>query len=107
MVILPRTWRLLNAALHVLIEATPTHIDARAVEEAILDLPQVRAVHDLHIWAITSGMELMSCHIVVDDPSCGEECLASVGALLRGRFGIEHMTVQVEGPSFQERGPLF
>ncbi len=106
-VIVPRTLRLLREATHVLIEGTPAHIDARAVEEAMLGLPQVRAVHDLHIWAITSGMELLSAHVVVDDPSCGEDCLVAVERLLRERFGIDHATVQVEGPDFAERVPPF
>lgn len=105
--ILPRTWRLLREALHVLLEGTPAYIDARAVEGAMLALPRVRAVHDLHIWAITSGMEVLSCHVVVDDPDCGQECLTEVGALLRDRFGIDHMTVQIEGPGFDEKGPPF
>ena len=106
-VILPRTLRLLRDAAHVLIEGTPAHIDARAVEAAMLGLPQVRAVHDLHIWAITSGMELLSAHVVVDDPSCGEDCLVAIERLLRERFGIDHATVQVEGPDFAERVPPF
>lgn len=106
-VILPRTLRLLREAAHVLIEGTPAHIDARAVEAAMLGLPQVRAVHDLHIWAITSGMELLSAHVVVDDPTRGEDCLVAVERLLRERFGIDHATVQVEGPDFAERVPPF
>lgn len=107
LLILPRTLRLMRGALDVLLESTPAHIDARDVERAMLDLPLVHAVHDLHIWQITSGMEVLSCHVVVDDPGCGEDCLSSVGEMLRTRFGIDHMTVQVEGRGFEEQGPPF
>lgn len=107
LMILPRTVHLMRGALSVLLESTPSHIDAAAVEQAMRELPLVEDVHDLHIWQITSGMDVLSCHVTVGDPGCGQQCLAAVGELLRARFGIEHMTVQVEGPGFDEAGPHF
>jgi cobalt-zinc-cadmium efflux system protein len=107
LVMVPRAWRLMWDALHVLMEGTPSHIDAGAVQQAMLDLPHVRAVHDLHIWAITSGMDVLSCHLVVDDPAYVQDHLREVGEMLLARFDIQHMTVQIEGPDFVEAGPPF
>jgi cobalt-zinc-cadmium efflux system protein len=106
-VMVPRALHLMREALHVLLEGTPAHIDAGSVERAMLDMPHVRAVHDLHIWAITSGMDVLSCHLVVDDPAYAQDHLQEIGTMLQERFDIAHMTVQVEGPDFVEAGPPF
>ena len=103
----PRALRLMWQALHILLEGTPAHIDARSVEAAMLALPHVQAVHDLHIWAITSGMDVLSCHLVVDNPAYVQDHLREVGNMLLERFDIAHMTVQIEGPDFVEAGPPF
>ena len=64
--ILPRTWRLLRDSLDVLPEATPKGVDLDEVRTRILDAPGVAAVHDLHVWTITSGMNVVSAHVVLD-----------------------------------------
>ena len=97
--VVPRTWQLLRAAVDVLLEATPSRIDLVELERALLDVPGVRRVHDIHVWTITSGFDAMSGHAeVVADRGCGP-ALAGMRQVLRDRFGIEHTTIQVEEPS--------
>ena len=104
--ILPRTWTLVTQAVNVLLESTPAHINIAAVEEAILKVNGVQAVHDLHIWTITSGMEALSAHVVLADGSeskTASEALEAVTTLLKDEFGIDHTTIQVEHSSRQEK----
>jgi cobalt-zinc-cadmium efflux system protein len=100
--IVPRAWHLLRSALDVLLEATPSHLSVERVAAAIQEVPGVTAVHDLHIWTITSGFLAMSAHIVAERRS--SEVLHDVRALLRQRFGIEHTTLQVERPDHADDG---
>jgi cobalt-zinc-cadmium efflux system protein len=94
--IVPRTWRLLTQAVNVLLEGVPPHLDLEEIEAAMRAVPGVRAVHDLHVWTLTSGKEAMSAHVVAEDPAEGERLLAELHAVLHARFGIEHTTIQVE-----------
>jgi cobalt-zinc-cadmium efflux system protein len=97
--------RLCREALHVLLEGAPGHIPIRDVSAAIAGVPGVSAVHDLHVWTITSGLVALSCHIVVscDGPGCRshDEILTDAKALLRDRFGIEHTTIQFESEEYR------
>jgi len=97
--------RLCREALHVLLEGTPGHIPIRDVSAAIAGVPGVSAVHDLHIWTITSGLVALSCHIVVscDGPGCRshDEILTDAKAVLRDRFAIEHTTIQFESEEYR------
>jgi cobalt-zinc-cadmium efflux system protein len=95
---------LLNEAVHVLMEGAPAHIDVDAVRAAMLGTPGVRAVHDLHVWTITSGMVAMSGHVVMDGTVAGESLLATLAAGLRARFRIGHTTIQIEPVDFVEEG---
>jgi cobalt-zinc-cadmium efflux system protein len=94
--ILPRTWALMRQALHILMEGVPPHLDIRQIDMAMTMVPGVRAVHDLHVWTLTSGKEAMSSHVVVDDLTAGDRILRQLHALLHERFGIEHTTLQLE-----------
>ena len=96
LVIVPRTWRLLRQAVNVLLEGTPAHLDLGEIEVAILRVPGVRHVHDLHVWTLTSGREAMSAHVVVDDVRESERLLEALHAVLHARFGIDHTTIQLE-----------
>jgi cobalt-zinc-cadmium efflux system protein len=94
--ILPRTWKLLREALDVLLESTPKGIDLAEVRQHMLDERGVVEVHDLHAWTITSGMPVLSAHIVVADPSSSGQVLDRLCECLRGHFDIDHSTIQVE-----------
>ncbi len=101
--ILPRSLRLLKQALDVLMEATPAHISTEAIEAALRDVPGVNSIHDLHVWTITSGFVAMTAHVVSDGPE-SSELLHQLRPLLRDRFGIEHLTLQVDGPDHADDG---
>jgi cobalt-zinc-cadmium efflux system protein len=94
--ILPRTWTLMRQALHILMEGVPPHLDIREIEVAMATVLGVRAVHDLHVWTLTSGKDAMSSHVVVDDLTAGDSILRELHRLLHERFGIEHTTIQLE-----------
>jgi cobalt-zinc-cadmium efflux system protein len=102
LVILPRTWRLMGQAVHILMEGVPPHLDLVEIETAMRAAHGVRAVHDLHVWTLTSGKEALSAHVLVDDLADGGHVLGDLQQLLRERFGIEHVTIQLES----DRSPL-
>ena len=100
LLILPRAWNLLREVVDVLLEATPRGVDLDHVRDHVRSVPGVVDVHDLHAWTITSGVPVLSAHVVVDD-----ECIASgrsgevldrLSACLAGHFDVEHCTFQLE-----------
>lgn len=94
--IVPRTWILLKQAVHILMEGTPPEVDIALLEKSLLALPGVAAVHDLHVWTLTSGLDAMSAHIVVADMAQGRETLVAANRLLAKQFGLKHTTIQIE-----------
>jgi len=98
LLILPRTWRLLHESLDVLLEATPKGIDLTEVEHHILEAPGVTAVHDLHAWTITSGMNVVSAHVVVSEDADPGRLIDHLSDCLAGDFDIAHSTFQLETP---------
>jgi cobalt-zinc-cadmium efflux system protein len=106
--IVPRTWKLLRQAIDVLLEGTPPHIALSEVERVMREVPSVQAVHDLHVWTLTSGKYAMSGHVVVNDLRETDRILPELHARLHERFGIDHTTIQPERPllvKFGERHP--
>lgn len=99
--ILPRTWALMSAAVNVLLEASPPHISPAAVKGAMLEVDGVASVHDLHVWTITSGLDAVSAHVVLDpNPGPGlrdpATVIARLAEILKEKFKIEHSTIQIE-----------
>jgi cobalt-zinc-cadmium efflux system protein len=98
--ILPRAWMLLRDVLNVLLEATPQGVDLDDVRVHMMEVPGIVDVHDLHAWTITSGVPVLSAHVVVDDlklDECGSESiLDGLHTCLAGHFDIEHSTFQIE-----------
>ena len=90
-----RTWGLLSQAVHVLMEGVPTHLNAKEVGQAMVGVPGVKGIHDLHIWTITSGLDALSSHVVVSVGEDRDEVLERLQSLLRDRFGIDHVTLQI------------
>lgn len=101
--VLPRTWTLLKESMNVLLQGVPDGIDIDAVEQAICAVPGVKEVHDLHVWALTSGKNVLSTHLVAD-PALGSEqqILTQVTELLHEQFDISHVTLQIEGEGFHQ-----
>lgn len=100
--IVPRTWILLKQAIHILLEGTPPEVDVALLERKLLGIPGVKAVHDLHVWTITSGIDAMSCHLVVAEISQARETLLSAQEAIKTGFGLTHMTIQVEDQNLRE-----
>lgn len=100
--ILPRTWNLLKSALDVLFEGTPAHIELPDVEGQFLAVPGVQAVHDLHIWTVTSGFVSLSAHVETDHLRDQHDILLDLRRLLSQRFDIDHATIQIETHTLHE-----
>jgi cobalt-zinc-cadmium efflux system protein len=96
LLILPRTWKLLQEAVDVLLEAAPRGVDLDEVRRHVLEMPGVADVHDLHAWAITSGMNVVSAHVVIQDWADASGVLDGLSDCLAGDFDIEHSTFQLE-----------
>lgn len=98
--ILPRTWRLLREGIDVLLEASPRGIDLTEVRRHLTELGGVRGVHELHAWTITSGLPVLSAHVVVDAEILADGrsgvVLDRLQGCLRGHFDVEHSTFQLE-----------
>ncbi|MBV9358174.1 MAG: cation transporter [Chloroflexi bacterium] len=95
LLIVPRALSLLKNVVDVLLEAAPKNIDLHQLEEGILSVPGVVSVHDLHVWTITSGFVAMSGHVQASGRGSAD-VLHDVRVLLHDRYGIEHVTLQVE-----------
>lgn len=99
LMILPRTWTLLREAVDILLEATPKGIDLEQIRTHITQVPGVVDAHDLHAWTITSGMPVLSVHVVVAEPALadgGGRVLDQLGECLHEHFDIAHCTFQLE-----------
>ena len=98
MSILPRALRLGRDALRVLVQSAPPHIDLTDVQRDLASIDGVIDVHDLHVWTLTSEMEVATAHLVVADPHRAHAVLDRACELLGARHGIDHATLQVEPP---------
>jgi len=111
LMILPRTWMLLREAIDILLEATPRGVDLAEVRQHLLGTEGVIEAHDLHVWTLTSGIPVLSVHIVVDDDvladNAGGRVLDDLGECLAHHFDVEHCTFQLEpvGHAEHERTP--
>jgi cobalt-zinc-cadmium efflux system protein len=100
LIIAPRALKLLREAVNVLLEAAPEDVDLDEVRGHIVGLDHVEGVHDLHVYTVTSGLPVLSAHVVVDD-SCfhdghAPQLLDSLQECLTGHFDVEHSTFQLE-----------
>jgi cobalt-zinc-cadmium efflux system protein len=96
--ILVFAWRLTKQSMHILLEGTPEDLDPKAVEASILDVDGVQGVHDLHVWTLTSGVDSLSVHVVLAEEPSDDAISHRIHDLIRDRYRIHHITVQVEAP---------
>lgn len=100
LLIAPRAYSLLKDVVHILLESTPKDVDLDQTREHILSVPGVERVHDLHAWTITSGVNAMSAHVVVDQDTLDwdryDQILDELHACLGEHFDTEHCTIQLE-----------
>jgi cobalt-zinc-cadmium efflux system protein len=90
------SWSLIQQSVSVLMEGAPGHINVDDVRSALLDLPQVSNVHDLHVWTITSGFVALSAHVTCPGSRNHDALLLAARTMLADRFGIRHTTIQVD-----------
>ena len=95
-VILYGTWQLVREALDLLLDAVPAHIDPAAVQQHLASLQDVREVHDLHVWSMSTTEVALTAHVVLPWPASVPAFLGSLHADLERRFGIHHITIQLE-----------
>jgi cobalt-zinc-cadmium efflux system protein len=96
LLILKSAWGIVNHTVHILMEGTPTTISQHSVLQALEAIDEVLEVHDLHIWTITSGMDSLSCHLLVNDQCDSQVILQKAIHLLEKQFEIHHSTIQIE-----------
>jgi cobalt-zinc-cadmium efflux system protein len=100
--ILPRTWILLKDAVGILLEGTPSDINLADLKAALNSIPGVIAIHDLHVWSLTSGMNAMSVHVLVTENMNAKDVLTVIKLKMRDDFKITHTTIQIEEAGFDE-----
>lgn len=98
-VILLGTWSLLSESANLAVDGVPRGIDLAAVSKELAALPEVRNVHDLHVWAMSTTETALTAHLVRPGPGGHDEVIRQADAMLRRKFGIRHTTLQVESES--------
>ena len=96
LLIVPRTWRLLREAVDVLLQATPKGVDLGEVRAHLLRGEGIVDAHDLHAWTLTSGMHVVSAHVVIEPTANAAAVLDEVCRCLSNDFDMEHSTTQLE-----------
>lgn len=101
-------WSVIKTALHLLFEGVPEGTDIPAIQRAVLAVPGVKGMDDLHVWALSTTSAALSCHLVVKESSLQESIVLkdAVKQLLSEKFDIEHATIEIEltvGPHDNER----
>ncbi|WP_461832454.1 cation diffusion facilitator family transporter [Aquifex sp.] len=99
LLILPSTYAVIKETVDVLLELAPSHISTDELEKDIRMIPGVKDVHDLHVWSITPGTEVLTVHVVIEDTSICNDILNKVQNVAE-KYGIKHTTVQLEKEGF-------
>jgi cobalt-zinc-cadmium efflux system protein len=99
--VLRSAWGVISHTVHILMEGTPASVDTQKVKMTLLDIQGVVNVHDLHIWTITSGLDSLSCHLLIEDEADSQKVLQQAINLMENTFGIGHTTIQVEKSDLQ------
>jgi cobalt-zinc-cadmium efflux system protein len=100
LLILYGSWHLVSDCVNVLLEGSPRGIDVGEIEKGLKKLVGVSDVHDLHVWTVSSGLHALSAHVSVAEKADHGTVLATITTFLKDHFQIEHVTVQLEPPSF-------
>ncbi len=106
-IIVVGTWSLFLQSLHLLFDGVPAGIDLDAVRKALLALPGVNAVHDLHVWAMGTSHNALTAHMVLGEQGADQSALLHQAEhALEEHFGIGQVTLQLESPSYATQCPL-
>jgi len=95
-------WRLVLETSRVLMEGSPIEIDLAHVEETLLHVPGVAAFHDLHVWSISDGFDVLTVHVILEHGHHGTDVVAAVSRRLRERHKLDHCTIQPEPPQSEQ-----
>lgn len=93
--ILKSAWSVVNQTVHILLEGTPGKTDLALLRARLAALEGVVNVHDLHVWTVSSGYEVLTCHMIVKEGKRSSEVLSIAIPLIEHDFGIRHVTIQV------------
>jgi cobalt-zinc-cadmium efflux system protein len=102
--ILWNAWGILRQSIHILLESAPENIDMNKMVNTLLKVDGVRGIHDLHVWSINEGLQLLSAHIVTEDISMSAGLLIQqeINELLLNQYNIQHATLQLECEGCQQ-----
>lgn len=101
--ILPRTWNLLKNAVGILLQGVPADVNVADLESAITRLPGVINIHDLHVWTLTSGINILTTHVIIDDVANYRSMLNRISEMVYRDFEISHATIQLEGKDNEKK----
>jgi cobalt-zinc-cadmium efflux system protein len=104
--VLPRTWRLVVDALHILLEGVPRGIDLAALRQAMGEVAGVESVHDLHVWSLSSRQPSLAAHVVVGEGADATAVRLALAQRLEARFALHHVTLQMEAAACVAPGHL-
>lgn len=96
LVIVVATWGLLRESVNLAMDAVPENIDPHAVEDYLAKLPGVAALHDLHIWGMSTTETALTVHLVMPTPPATDKFVKDLAHELHEHFGIGHVTIQIE-----------
>ncbi|MDQ0890316.1 cobalt-zinc-cadmium efflux system protein [Paenibacillus sp. V4I9] len=96
LLILKGAWTVLKSTIHILMEGTPASVSYGDVKHVLESIDGVINVHDLHIWTITSGLDSLSCHLLIADDRDSQVVLQKAIHQIEERFQITHATIQIE-----------
>ena len=103
--VVPRTWTLLKSSVNILLEGVPDDVDIDEVTAAIKGVPGVTGVHDLHVWALTTGKTSLTCHVVHGpEVNLQRDVLPTLQACISEKFDISHVTIQCESTPCHQAG---
>ncbi|MDT8900119.1 cation diffusion facilitator family transporter [Anaeroselena agilis] len=103
LLILRSAWHVIDEALRILMEGTPPTIDWADVKDTLSKIPGIKDVHDLHIWSLTSGVDTLTCHLLIDHGIDPQQILQEAIKQIAEKYKIHHTTIQVETEDFYQR----
>lgn len=103
LLVLVNAWKLIGEATNILLEACPVHLNVAEIKAALLEMPEIESLHDLHVWSIASGKDALSVHVLVREVHhFHAQLITDIQRMLKERFGLTHITIQLEPPDFEE-----
>lgn len=106
LLILKGAWGIIKQTIHILMEGTPITINQQEVKQTLEAIEGVINVHDLHVWTITSGLDSLTCHLLIEDNQDEQRILQQAIQQIEKQFKIMHTTIQIEKSDLQHATPI-